>query len=134
MKSLTLKPLLGAIFLLLFGCENEPPFVNHEDLPDNMMRVYLYVRDADTKDQISGAEIKFLTPKGLAMFEATSKPDKPWDFMGTRTPSIDFQIHGKTVEVTKEGYESFSSPYEDLPSVEQASNSFDVYVDLQKTK
>jgi hypothetical protein len=120
---------VAALFMSSCG---EPDFVQHEDLPPNMKKVYLFVRDSDTKKQIEGAEIKFLNAQGQAIFEATSKPDKPWDFFGTRTKDIDFMIHGKLVEIKKNGYADFSMNFEDIPSVEKAKNSFEVYATLQK--
>ena len=106
--------------------------MTHEDLPDNMKKVYLFVRDNTTKQQLAGASITFRNEKGQALFEATSKPDKPWDFMGARSQSIDFVIHGLSVEIKKDGYLDFKMNFEDIPSVEKARNSFEVYATLQK--
>lgn len=127
---------LVAVTLFVFcGCgksDGKPNFVTHEDLPDNMKKVYLFVRDNTTKQQIAGASITFMNKKGQALFEGTSKPDKPWDFMGTRTKNIDFMIHGTSVEIKKDGYQDFKMNFEDIPSVEKAKNSFEVYAALQK--
>jgi hypothetical protein len=68
----------------------------------------------------------------LSAGEGTSKPDKPWDYMGTRSKSMDFMIHGTSVEIEKGGYLDFKMNFEDIPSVEKAKNSFEVYATLQK--
>ena len=135
MKIIHRLAILAITAFVLCNCGKsgvKPDFVTHEDLPENMKKVYLFVRDQTTKQQISGASIKFKNEKGLVLFEGTSKPDKPWDYMGTRSKSMDFMIHGTSVEIEKDGYLNFKMNFEDIPSVEKAKNSFEVYATLQK--
>ena len=135
MKIIHRLAIVAVTAFILCNCgksDVKPDFVTHEDLPANMKKVYLFVRDTTTRQQIAGASIKFKTKNGLVLFEGTSKPDKPWDYMGTGYKSSDFMINGTSVEIEKDGYLDFKMNFEDIPSVEKAKNSFEVYATLQK--
>lgn len=97
-----------------------------------MEKIYFFVRDETTKKQIAGADIKFLNSKGQAVFEGTSKPDKPWDYAGIGAIKGGFTIHDTSVEIKKAGYADFKMDFKDIPCVEKAKNSFEVYATLRK--
>jgi hypothetical protein len=122
---------LVALSFLTSSC-GKPEFVHHEDLPPNMEKIYFFVRDEATKKQIAGADIKFMNSYGQAVFEGTSKPDKPWDYSGIGAIGSGFTIHDTSVEIKKAGYADFKMDFKDIPTVEKAKNSFEVYATLRK--
>lgn len=117
--------------ILTVSCD-KPQFVHHEDLPPNMEKIYFFVRDETTKQQIAGADIKFLNSRGQAVYEGISKPDKPWDYIGAGAIDSGFTIHDTSVEIKKAGYADFKMDFGDIPSVEKAKNSYEVYATLKK--
>lgn len=117
--------------ILLSSC-GKPEFVHHEDLPPNMEKIYFFVRDETSKKQIAGADIKFMNSKGQAVYEGTSKLDKPWDYSGIGAIDSGFTIHDTSVEIKKIGYADFKMDFKDIPSVEKAKNSFEVFATLKK--
>jgi hypothetical protein len=123
--------LISSAIIFLGSC-GKPDFVHHEDLPPTMEKIYFFVRDDSTKNQISGAEIKFLNSFGEAVYEGISKPDKPWDYVGVGDIDDGFTIHDTSVEIKKAGYIDFKMDFKDIPSVEKAKNSFEVYATLKK--